>query len=266
MSYLKYKQHDIFYTLDGNSGEVIVLLNGIMMSTASWEMFKVNFSENNTLLRFDMVDQGQSSKAVKQYSQALQVEILKDLLLSLKIEKANIVGISYGASVGLQFAVKYPEMVNKLVIANGVAKTSAWLKSIGEGWNEVAKSRNGLAYYNISIPYIYSPTFYNNNIDWMEERKKVLVPLFSDELFLDSISRLTISAETHDVASRLSEIKNQTLIISSELDFLTPVFEQEFIHKNIINSSMILFKDCGHASMYEQKEKFTSVILNYINR
>ncbi len=266
MSYLKYKNYDIYYTKDGSNDEVIVLLNGIMMSTASWEMFKDNFSEHNTLVRYDMIDQGQSSKAMTQYTQEQQVEVLFQLLNTLKYKKVSLVGISYGASVALQFAVKYPELVNKLVIANGVAKTSSWLKAIGDGWNEVAKSRNGLAYYNISIPYIYSPTFYEENIEWMEDRKKILVPLFSDELFLDSMNRLTISAETHDVQEKLKDIKSKTLIISSSLDFLTPVFEQEYLHKHIKDSELVILPNCGHASMYEAPKQFTELVLNFVNK
>lgn len=265
----EYKDYSINYVLDGEveSGKnIIVILNGIMMNTMSWDIFKDAFTKDNVLLRFDMIDQGITSKVDFQYTQELQVEVLKALLEHLQIQKASLVGVSYGASVGLQFTCKHPNMVDKLVIANGVSKTSPWLKAIGDGWNEVAKSRNGEAYYNITIPYIYSPIFYTNMVSWMEDRKKILIPIFSDPTFLDAMIRLTISAETHDCVDQLPSIETDTLIISSEHDFLTPVYEQQFLHKNIKGSKLVELPLCGHASMYEKPIEFTQLVLEFINK
>lgn len=268
MSTFKYQQYDINYIVDGDltsSKEVIVILNGIMMSTKSWEMFVKPFSKNNVLIRYDMFDQGESSKLKDNYTQEIQVELLKELLLHLRVQKVNLVGISYGASVALQFASKHPEYISKMVIANVVSKTSDWLKAIGDGWNAVAMTRDGDAYYNISIPYIYSPQFYSKNIKWMEDRKELLIPLFSDEVFLDAMIRLTKSAETHNVNNRLENINVETLIISSEQDYLTPVFEQKNLHQKLKNSKLVIIPECGHASMYEKPVLFTSLVLGFIN-
>jgi len=268
MSILKYKIYDINYFVDGDLSsdkEIIIILNGIMMSSKSWEIFIEPFTEKNVLIRYDMFDQGESSKLDYDYTQEIQVELLKHLLNHLKIEKINIVGISYGASIALQFASKYEKYINKMVIANVVSKTSPWLKAIGDGWNAVASTRDGLAYYNISIPYIYSPQFYTKNIEWMENRKEFLIPLFSDKVFLEAMIRLTKSAETHDVDKDLEMIKVKTLIISSEEDYLTPVFEQKYLHSKLQNSSLVIIPECGHASMYEKPELFTTLVLGFIN-
>ncbi|MBN2605224.1 MAG: alpha/beta hydrolase [Bacilli bacterium] len=268
MSIFMYKDRPIKYIIDGDlssTKNIIVILNGIMMSCLSWEAFIQPFSKENTVLRFDMFDQGETAKQTEQYTQDIQVELLKSLLDYLKIKKVNLMGISYGASIALQFAVKYQEYIDKMVVANVVGKTSPWLKAIGDGWNEVAASRNGEAYYNITIPYIYSPQFYTKEIKWMENRKKILIPLFSNPAFLDAMVRLTKSAETHDVVAQLGNIRVKTLIIASEEDYLTPVFEQKMLHHNIKNSELVVIPECGHASMYEKPEIFTSLILGFIN-
>jgi len=266
MSIFNYKNKDIYYRLEGNdkSESVIVILNGIMMNVHSWDIFMDKFGKDHKVLRFDMFDQGLSSKMDEDYTQDIQVELLKKLLEHLNISKVNLVGISYGGSIALQFVVKYPLYVNKMIVANAVSMTKPWLKSIGDGWNEVAKSRNGLAYYNITIPYIYSPEFYNTQIEWMEDRKKILVPLFSDPIFLDSMIRLTNSASTHNVESSLKEISCRTLIISSEMDYLTPAYEQTHLNEMILNSHLVLFENTGHASMYEKQNEFTELVLEFL--
>ena len=268
MSTFAHHGRDIFYQVDGDltSGkEIIVLLNGIMMSTASWDGFVKAFSETTTLIRFDMLDQGQSARMDEPYDQSLQVDVLIALLDHLAVSSCHLVGISYGASVALQAAIRFPKRVAKLVLANAVAATSPWLKAIGDGWNQVAKTRDGEAYYNISIPYIYSDTFYNQNIAWMEARKEMLVPLFSDPEFLDRMTRLTVSAETHDTRDQLQDIAMPTLLIAGEKDVLTPRSEQEFLHHQIPDSTLLVFPGCGHASMYEQPKAFTSSILGFVH-
>ena len=266
---LKYKDYQINYVVDGDlnsNKKVIIILNGIMMSVASWEIFVKDFGKDNILIRYDMIDQGESTKVDFQYTQEIQVKVLDALVRHLELKKVNLVGISYGASVALQYAIEFPDLVDRMVIANGVAKTSPWLKAIGDGWNEVAKSRNPKAYYNITIPYIYSPQFYTENIKWMEERKEMLLPLFCDPAFLDRITRLTISAETHDTLSKLHIITADTLIISSGEDFLTPEYEQIVIKEHIKDSELVKIPNCGHASMYEVPELFTKLVLNHINK
>lgn len=259
----------MYYELSGeqeNGKEVLVILNGIMMSTKSWEPFKEAFSKEFLLLRYDMFDQGQSASLEEPYTQEVQVDLLDALFKHLDIDKANIVGISYGASIALQFARKYPNKVIRMIIANGVAKTSPWLKDIGDGWNEVAKTRNGLAYYHITIPYIYSPQFYTKQKDWMDKRKELLLPIFSSEIFLDRMIRLTKSAETHDVSNDLKNIKIPSLIISSEEDYLTPPFEQKYLQEHMPNAKLVMIPSCGHASMYEEPSLFTSLVLGFFTQ
>jgi len=269
MSVFSYQGQEIYYEINGKltkNSDVIVILNGIMMSTKSWEPFVTNLTNNHVLLRYDMFDQGQSARRTESYTQEIQVALLKSLLEYLEIQQANIVGISYGASIALQFAVKHPSMIKRMIVANVVAKTSPWLKDIGDGWNEVAKSGNGLAYYHITIPYIYSPQFYTKNNKWMEKRKELLVPIFSTKEFLDRMIRLTKSAETHDVIAELDKITVPTLIISSEEDYLTPPFEQTYLHNQISSSQLVLIPSCGHASMYEVPSVFTSLVLGFFGQ
>lgn len=265
MAIFKYKNFEIFYQFDGLiDNPKMVILNGIMMSTKSWEPFMDSFKENFYVLRYDMIDQGQSSKNTEPYTQKLQVDVLHALLDYLAIEKIHVVGISYGGSVALQFASYHQEKIDKMIVLNAVAKTSDWLKDIGRGWNEVAKTKDGLAYYHITIPFIYSPHFYNKHIEWMEARKKILVPIFSDETFLGAMMRLTTSAETHDVIKALPTIKTNTLIVSSDLDYLTPPHEQVFLKTHLENAKLITFNGCGHASMYEQPELFVSTVKGFL--
>lgn len=264
MSTFKYKDREIYYDASGE-GKPILLLNGIMMSCASWDAFVPSFTKYNTLLRLDFIDQGNSARWDEDYTQEDQVEVIYALFQELKIDKATIMGVSYGGEVGMKFAIKYPEYVDRLILANTSAQTSNWLRDIGHCWNKVGESLDGEAYYDLAIPVIYSPSYYERREEWMNNRRKILVPLFSTKEFQSRMKRLVNSAENHNCKEELEKIEAPTLIISSQYDFLTPLHEQEFLAKRIKNAQHVIIPDCGHASMYEQPMLFTSLVLGFAN-
>lgn len=262
MSQFLFQNKNIYYEVYGK-GKPILILNGIMMSCASWKEFIEPFSANNKLILLDMIDQGKSDKMDRPFSQELQVEVVKALLEHLNIEKVNLIGISYGGEVALRFAVKYSCWLNRLVLFNTTACTGPWLGDIGESWN--CASNNPLAYYLSTIPVIYSPVFYREHNEWLKARKEVLQNVFSDRTFIESMIRLTDSAADYNVLEELSNISVQTLVVSCSEDYLTPMEEQKRIVERIPDSEYIVIPNCGHASMYEKPLIFTAIALGFIN-
>lgn len=265
MSFFNHQGKSVYYTIDG-SGKPILILNGIMMSTKSWAPFVSSLSAQNQFIRVDFFDQGQTDKCPGQtYTQEIQVDLLEGLLQHLSMPKVSVVGISYGGEVALQFALKYPNRVDRLVLFNTCAFTGPWIRDIGRGWMEAGRTRNGQAYYQTTIPVIYSPHYYQTKIEWMKRRETVLIPIFSNPEFLDAMERLTMSAESYDVRTRLADVKAKTLIVSAEEDYLTPLADQQYLYERIPGSEWIKIPVSGHASMYERPLLFTTLILGFVN-
>jgi pimeloyl-ACP methyl ester carboxylesterase len=264
MSIFKYQDKNIFYELDGlDSSPKLLILNGIMMSTRSWQPFVNTLSENFQLIRLDFFDQGQSDKLDYFYKQDIQIELLKAFLDYLNLEKINLAGISYGGEVALSFAVKYPEYINRLMLFNSGAYTNPWLKDIGDGWIKAGKKGDGDLYYKTTIPIIYSSKFYEEKIEWMKKREKILNPIFSNPDFLNAMERLTRSAESFDVRDKLQELDLDCMIVTAEADNLTPKKDQEYLYKNIKNSKWVIIPEVGHASMYEEPVIFTTLLTGF---
>jgi len=263
MSTFIFNDKKIFYKTVGQ-GEPVLFLNGIMMSTGSWAPFEKHFTKDNCLILLDLLDQGQSDKMDSDFDQSVQVEVVLALLNELKLEKISIVGTSYGGEVALQFASKYPERLKKLVLANTVAKTNAWLKEIGQAWNHAVSSPE--AYYCTTIPSIYSPMYYDRKKDWMAKRKAVLTQTaFANKDFLDSMVRLTKSADNHDVVDELGTIETPTLIIGCEQDHITPLEEQRLMKNHMPNAELVILPETGHAAFYERPYLFSSIVLGFLN-
>ncbi len=264
MATFDYKGISVGYKVVG-TGRPMLVLNGILMSMASWSAFEGTFSANNQLILLDMADQGLTSRMTEPYTQQLQVEIVEALLVHLQLDKVSIMGISYGGEVALQYVLAHPHRVDRLVLANTASRTSGWLCDIGHGWNEVGAQGNGLAYYLTTIPIIYSTAYYQNNKQWFDNRKVMLSQLFDNATVMATFKRLVDSAECYNVTDRLHEIQCPTLIISGTEDILTPITEQRILSEGISGSSWITMAGSGHASMYEQPHLFASLVLGWVN-
>lgn len=264
MSTIQFREHRIYVEVHG-SGDPLVVLNGIMMSTKSWTPFVKQFSQHNQVILLDFLDQGQSSSlAGIEFNHDIQVEALHAVITQLDLTQVSLFGISYGGEIAIQYALKYPQRLKNLLLFNTTAWTSPWLQEVGNAWNYA--SADPYAYYATTIPVIYSPQFYAENIAWIQQRKAVLIPVFSDPKFISAMVRLTNSSVGYDKRDEISAIEIPTLIVGSEYDFVTPLHEQKYLAQTIPNASFIQIPDCGHASMYEKPDLFLSLVLGFIIR
>lgn len=265
MAEFLFEGRKVHYEVHGESGQPLVILNGIMMSTMSWKNFIPDFSRNNICILVDFLDQGQSERMTESYDHSIQVRLLHALLTLLPYEKYAIMGISYGGEIAIQYALAHPQKVRRLILSNTCGRTSCWLKKIGDGWNEVAKTGSGYAYYLTTIPVIYSTRFFEEQAAWMEKREATLTEYFGREDVRQALIRLTDSSVGYDVVDRLHEITCPTLILSSSEDVLVPPTEQQLLHEKIQGSVYITLNGSGHASMYENPAAFAALTLGFAN-
>lgn len=264
MAQFDFEGYNVYYETHGE-GEPILILNGIMMSTASWTAFIPEFSRHNKVILVDFLDQGKSTRMKEGYTHDIQVRLVEALREHLGIEKWSIMGISYGSEIAIQYAIRYPDRARKLMLFNAAGRTSKWLKKIGDGWNEAAKSGNGYAYYLTTIPVIYSTKFFEDNAEWMDNREETLTQYFSRKDVQESLIRLTNSSVGYDMVDRLCEIKCPTLIVSGSEDALLPITEQQLLHEKIKGSVYVTINGSGHASMYENPSAYTALVTGFAN-
>ena len=136
---------EIYYELHGpEEAEVLVLSNGVLMSTASWGLQTPVLAMHYRVLLYDCRGMWRSEHPQGPYTMELHAEDLAALLDALEIQAAHIAGISYGAEVSMAFALKYPERVLSLFLASGVSESDAVLRGFIQTWAAAAQAGNGL--------------------------------------------------------------------------------------------------------------------------
>ncbi len=158
MGYVDVNETKIYYETYGE-GEVVAFLNGIFMSTQSFSQFLPLFTKKYKVLLHDFRGQWNSGKEGEKYSLELHSKDFFILLEKLKIEKVNIVGISYGGEVALKFATLYPEFVKSLVIISSVSEIDDCIYEKIEKWKDGARTKDACKFIDSWLNDVYSKKF-----------------------------------------------------------------------------------------------------------
>jgi pimeloyl-ACP methyl ester carboxylesterase len=109
--------HRVAYRMIG-SGPPIVLIHGITASSGTWEPVAQALAQRHTVLAPDLVGHGASAKPRGDYSMGAFASGIRDLLVSLEIGPATIVGHSLGGGVAMQFTYQFPERTQRLALVS----------------------------------------------------------------------------------------------------------------------------------------------------
>src|SRR5712671_5809547 len=108
----------------GNAANpAVVLIHGFSSSTLVWsKVFPRLADAGFRVIALDLLGYGYSGKPrYGEYTIESQARMVAGLLETLGIERANIVGSSYGGAVAATCALDYPKRVRKLVLVGAVA-------------------------------------------------------------------------------------------------------------------------------------------------
>jgi pimeloyl-ACP methyl ester carboxylesterase len=250
---------NIFIKSLGN-GEPLVFLHSSLLTSEMWDIQINYFSEKYNALSYDFCGYGKSDLPKGQYS---DYDDLKVVLDKKGLNKVIIIGCSYGGSVALDFVLKYPEYVKKLILitpaVNGykyplkltIESIKNFMNIKKYGIEKAVEIFINNKYWNYFVPkedifknkfkkmFIENKCFYNGKYN----QKQVLKPF---------------------AIKRLSEIGNNVILIGGKND---SKFNKEVIKKlneNIKQAQFYEIKNCGHLPNIEKSEEVNKLIEKFI--
>ena len=171
---------EIYYELHGpKDADVLVLSNGVFMSTASWAFQTPVLSQHYRLLLYDCRGMWRSEHPPGPYSMELHADDLAALLDALGIERAHIGGTSYGAEISMVFALKYPERTRSLIVTSAVSHIDPLLKGMIDTWIAAARAHDPEMFFHVVYPLTFSEAWIAANqeaLDLALERFLLLIP------------------------------------------------------------------------------------------
>lgn len=250
------------------SGEIpIVLIHGLGASHRLWLPQIDVFSQYFKTVYFDLRGHGLSEVPMSGYELHNYTEDLLALLDYLNIDKANLCGISMGGMIAMDFAVKYPEKTEKLVLAGTAPSITDVNKKIMnfliKDSKAVEKARSRSVTAEKFIETMYSPEFLKSVSKELLESIKARI---SESPWLGYVEAVKAFVSSKwSVEEKLPQLENPTLIIHGKKDIVFDVTAAQKLSKLIKNSQLQIF-DVGHVVNVEEPKLFNEKVLEFLKK
>ena len=230
---------EINYLLEGSGENTIVFIHGLSDNIYYWQRLSFELSKDYKVLSYDLMGHGSSPYAP--FTMDELADDLHDLLLSLDIAKASIVGLSLGGNVALSFALKYPQMVEKLVIMSSFSQVNDNLRLKFEEF-KTAIEKSYEDFYDVIIEYVLPEDILNENREALELYKKEAAKSANPKAIENGID---IGVDFY-ITDKLKCLNHPALILAGRDDEITHIDLSRILNENIENSQLIIFENTKH--------------------
>lgn len=250
---------------DVGIGDVVLLIHGSGPGVSAWANWRLTIpalAENNRVIAPDMVGFGYTDRpADNNYSMNDWVEQAIGLLDALNIDKASVVGNSFGGGLALAIAIRHPERVSKLVLMGSVGVPFMLTEGLDKVWGYQPSIANMKQLLDI---FAYNRELVSDEL--AELRYKASIQEGFQEAFSSMFpaprQRWVVAMQS--APEDIKNIKNKTLIIHGRDDEVIPLSNAyEFIHL-IKHAQLHVFGECGHWTQIEKKEEFNSLVSDFL--
>ena len=265
MSFVRTKNFNLYYETHGDGEKSLVLIPGFASGAWSWFRQVEELAKKIRVIVFDPrgVARSQISNGTGVNLETLAADVIY-LLDELKIEKANVLGVSFGGFVAQEFALAFPERLSKLILV---------CTSFG-GKNHVAP--------DLEVLMAFAST---ENLNKSERIRSFMIPAFTSEFrqahgeVIEEVCRLrehnTVpenvylaqlqSAMTFDAEKRVGGIKAETLILTGDADIVVPPQNSRNLVNAMPNAKLTIIKNGSHMFFIEKAEEFNQIVTNFLN-
>jgi pimeloyl-ACP methyl ester carboxylesterase len=109
--------HRVIYRIAGD-GPPVVLIHGMVNSSRHWENVALRLADRYTVVAPDLLGHGESAAVRGDYSLGAHACSIRDLLTTIGIDRATIVGHSLGGGIAMQFFYQFPQRVERLALVS----------------------------------------------------------------------------------------------------------------------------------------------------
>ena len=241
------------------AGEPVVFLHGLGGSRTSWAPQLAGLSDEFRCIAWDMPGYG-ASAPVAPLTFAAIADAVARLLDTAAVERAHLVGESFGGMHALHTALRHPDRVDRLVLANtspafGLDGTDpdAWRAA------RLAPLDDGLTPADIAEQVLTSVAGPGLSADMLAMRVAGFARIPAAGL------RAAVEClPAHNVLDRLAEITSPALVIAGGLDAETPVAYATALAEGLPDAELVVLDGIGHLAVSEAPDTFNRLVRDFL--
>ena len=254
----------LYYEVAGSDSDpALLLLHAGVADSRMWdEQFPV-FAQQYRTIRYDLRGFGQSQFPAGPFA---NYEDPAELLRYLGIEKAHVVGLSFGSKVALDFALMHPEMVSSLVLAApvvGGVPPSEHVQRFNEEEEALLERGDLEAAADLNV---------RTWVDGPKRTPEQVNPLVRQRVYDMQYHAFTVPMPEEDeeitlqppASERLAELSVPTLIIVGDYDLPDKVALARQLPERIAGVQLAIIPGAAHMVSMEQPEVFNRLVLDFL--
>ena len=247
-----------------------------------------SLSTTNTLVYYDAFGRGKSDTAevVTEYTIKRDIEDLEGLRIAMGFDKINILGHSYGGVVAQGYAIKYPQNVSHLIIANSFPSYLMWQENCDnsnheiktnypEVWEELMEVRTQGAVSSDPVHYeIYDKVPYGflyayNPENFKPSGRKPYPYKTNRKLYYQIVGRdgdfeLTSDIGTFDYRLQLKDLEMPVLIYGGRYDRVAVPRMMVEYKLYCPQAEFFMFEESGHNPQVEEPSALFALIREFL--
>ena len=251
------------HRVDGG-GEPLLLLNGAMMTIASWEPMAQAFAGRFSVVRCDFRGQLLTGGAARTTVEENAADVAA-LLVALGVPAAHVIGTSFGGAVALALAALEPVRVRSLVAATITPTTDALRReaaALRRATAEVLAGGDPGLMADRTLPVFYSPEYLETHRAELGARRGQFAAL--PRWWFAAADAILASLGRFDLAPYLPRIACPMLVLAAERDRIMPLERARAMAAAIPDARLVVVEGSGHVLVVEQPDRFVHECLAFL--
>jgi pimeloyl-ACP methyl ester carboxylesterase len=229
----------LYYATIGH-GPPVLLLHGGLANSDYWGHLVTALAPHHTVILVDSRGHGRSTRDARPYGYDLMADDVVALLDTLHIAKADVVGWSDGAILGLDLAIRHPDRIGRIFafaantvtsgVQEGVEKNPTFARYI---------ARAGHEYAHLSA----TPKDY--------------------DAFVAQISKMW-ETEPNWTDAQLRSIKSPVLVVDGDHDEAIKRSHTEYVAATIPGAGLLILPNTSHFAFLQDPAAFNAAVLHFL--
>ena len=247
-----------FYVLNQKEQSIpIVFIHGVGLNYEIWQP-QLDFFKNYSNLAYDILGHGKSSLKKQNISFDDFSDQLIKLIDELNFQKIHLVGFSIGSLIARNFATKFNDRLQSLVLLGSIYKrTEQQQKIVNERFNQAKKE---LKLSKLALKRWFTDKYLENNPDTYDKISSIL----SSNNMANFIKVYELFVN-HKNDEDFEKITVKTLITTGENDIGSTIEMSQELNKIIKNSQLKIIKNGKHLCGIECADDVNLTIKNFID-
>ncbi|CAN5181688.1 alpha/beta fold hydrolase [soil metagenome] len=252
-------------------GVPLVLVAGTGYPGATWDGDIVGpLAERHTVVTFDHRGTGATPASAEHLSTRLFARDALDLMSSLGLEPAHVVGHSMGGRVAQWMALERPDRIRTLVLAASGPGQFRDDRPVTRGIPvHAAKELVELGYERYMAEHTRKTFFTQEFAAAHPERVERLFRLFWDHRpDIESYLRHVVARQEHQTADRLGEIRMPALVLIGDRDTQmmgtgSHTEQSDFLAQHLPNAEKRVIEGAAHGYFWQMPERTVEILLDW---